>query len=101
MPVPSMSLAFNNEIIHGSILRGREQELARVGVVEIDRLLRLGLCHELGLLFEIATVFGIVTVVIANVVGQFAITIPAQFGLDWSGGRAVCFWGLHVNQENG
>ena len=96
-----MSLAFNNEFFHGSILWGREQELARVGVVEIDRLLGFGLCHELGLLFEIATVLGIMTIVIANVVGQFAITIPTQLGLDWSGRRAVCFWGLHVNEVNG
>ena len=64
---PAMGLAFDEEIIHRSTNGCREEDFSSVGVAKFNLGGFLALGEKLGLSLVVSAVFGVVSIVVANV----------------------------------
>jgi hypothetical protein len=89
---PTVGTTFHQKVLQGSSTRRHEERLSRVGIVKGNFFTSiLGLLDKLcG--FKVATVFGVVTVKVANAIGRRGVAFPPEIVLNGSVERTiVCF----------
>jgi hypothetical protein len=76
-----MGTALHQEVFHGPSLRGGEEKLAGVAVVEVDLRLALGILDKLRLL-EIARVLSVEAIEIADPICSLSVSAPSKIALN-------------------
>jgi hypothetical protein len=79
---PSMANGFFYECVHGPTNGSRKQVCSSYRIVKLDGLFLLVNRFQKVGLFPVASMFGIVTIKVADTVGRFEIAIPSQVLLD-------------------